>query len=746
MKACILAGGQGTRLRPLTENVPKPMTPLLSRPVLEYILRLLRHAGVRDIAVTTAYLAPVIESAFGDGAEWGLRLRYFRETLPLGTAGSVRACAAFLDGEPFLVLSGDCLCDFDLSPLAALQRDRDADAVLALYESPDPLEYGLVEADEEGRVERFVEKPAWGQVRTDTVNTGIYLLHPRVLDRIPENTPYDFSRDLFPQLLRDGKLYARALPGYWCDIGDCGAYLRCTRDLLDGRVRTEAFELDKPAPLPDFPGATICAPCRVSPGARIAPGAVVGPYTVLGPGTEVGECAAVENSVCEGARIGAGAEVRGAILCPGSRVGERARVGEGCVLGDDADVGADAVVSDGARIWPGTVVPPDARVRESLPEGAAGRTLRFAEDGTLYGPLRTEDGVSLGMALAGLTGGGAAALGCDASPVSDTLLCAMESGLRACGGRALRHDAAFEAVARFAVPLSGADAGAFVTAADGIPSVRLFAADGGMPDRSAIRKLEGALLRRDVRRVSPAAVGETRALTGLADLYRAACPSADCAGARVHVEGDFPAAVLLRQLLSDRGAALSAGAWVTWRPAADGMTLSALDEDGNTLDDAALRSLESGAAPEDAGDHFPAPDAGRSPDNEKSPAPAKSTAPDALQRAVRLTARLAGGETLAALAARLPKRASESRDLPLRHPRGAVMRETAALLRETDAPWRPLADAVGLTDGDAAARVQPLADRGALRILAQAQTAEAAAELCDFMEKLVRQADERPGP
>ena len=149
MKACILAGGQGTRLRPLTENVPKPMTPLLSRPVLEYILRLLRHVGVRDIAVTTAYLAPVIESAFGDGAEWGLRLRYFRETAPLGTAGSVRACAAFLDGEPFLVLSGDCLCDFDLSPLAALQRDRDADAVLALYESPDPLEYGLVEADEE---------------------------------------------------------------------------------------------------------------------------------------------------------------------------------------------------------------------------------------------------------------------------------------------------------------------------------------------------------------------------------------------------------------------------------------------------------------------------------------------------------------------------------------------------------------------------------------------------------------------
>ena len=717
MKACILAGGQGTRLRPLTENVPKPMTPLLSRPVLEYILRLLRAQGVRDIAVTTAYLAPVIESAFGDGTEWGLQLHWYREAVPMGTAGSVKACADFLGGEdPFLVISGDCICDFDLSPLTSLQREYGADAALALYRSPDPLEYGLVAAGPDGRVERFVEKPAWGQVCTDTVNTGIYLLHPRVLKLIPEDRPFDFSCELFPLLLEKGTLYARALEGYWCDIGDCAAYLRCTQDMLKGRVRAEAFGLNSlTPPAPAFPDATIFEPCCIDPGARIAPGAVIGPCTVLGPGAGIGECAVVEGSVVEGAAVGAGAEIRGAILCPGAAAGERSRIGEGCVIGDSAEIGADAVVSDGARIWPGAIVPADARVRESLPGGSS-RTLLISEDGTLCGPLRTEDGVSLGMALAELTGGGTAALGCDASPVSDALLCAAESGLRACGGRALRHDAAFEAVARFAVTLSHAGAGAYVTAKDGVPSVRLFDAAGRSPDRAAVRKLEGALLRRDVRRVSSAAVGETRILTGLADLYRAACPAADCAGARVHVDGDSPAAVLLRQLLSDRGAALSAGAYVVWRPSADGMRLEALDEDGDLLDDPDLRALENAAAGE--------------------------VSEDGLRRAVRLTAALARGNTLASLAAQLPKRASESRDLDLRHPRGAVMRETAALLREKAGPRHLLDDAVGLTDGTAAVRVQPLSDRGALRILAQAKMAEAAAELCDFVETLVRQADE----
>ena len=718
MKACILAGGQGTRLRPLTENVPKPMTRLVSRPVLEYILRLLCRQGFRDIAVTTAYLAPVIESAFGDGSEWGVRLRWYRESVPLGTAGSVRACADFLDGEdPFLVISGDCICDFTLSPALSLLRERDADAVLVLHHSPDPLEYGLVAAAPDGRAERFVEKPAWGQVCTDTVNTGIYFLSPRVLRDIPEGTACDFSCDLFPRLLARGTLYARALDGYWCDIGDCGAYLRCTRDLLEGRADPAAFGLSRFASdPPDCPGVTFYAPCSVADRVRIAPGAVIGPGTVLGEGASVGECAVVEGSVCDGAAVGAGAEVRGTVLCRGAKLGERARTEDGCVVGEEAVIGADAVLSGGVRVWPGQEIPAEARIRESVTGGSPVRALQLTEDAVRPGPLRPEDAGGLGMALAELTGGGTAALGCDASPVSDALLCAMESGIRACGGQVLRHDAAFEAVARCAVRLSHAAAGAFVTTDGGLTGIRLLSADGCPMDRAARRKLEGALLRRDVRQVPPASIGATRALTGLADLYRASVPSADCAGARVHVAGDGPAAVLLRQLLSDRGAALSAGAYVEWRPSRDGLTLQALDEDGDLLDDYALRAAERSLT--------------------------DRPAPDALTLAVFLTAALAAGQSLAALRASMPLQASESRDLPLRHGRGEVMRELSALLRTEDTPYRPLEDGVGLSDGCGAARVQPLADRSAVRILAEAQSAEAAAELCGFLEDLVRRADE----
>ena len=245
MKAVILAGGKGTRLHPVTGGkIPKPMAPLAGRPVLEHLIARLSESGVTEICCTLQCLPEQIEDYFGDGSAWGVRMEYRLEREPLGTAGAVRNCRDFCGEAPFLVLSGDGVFDFDLRPLEAARAARGACAALALYPQSDPLAYGLTLTDGRGLVRGFIEKPLWSRVVTDLVNTGIYALHPRALDYIPADRPYDFARDLFPALLARGELIA-GLPmeGYWRDIGEPAAYYRANLDALEGRLR-----LPRPAP------------------------------------------------------------------------------------------------------------------------------------------------------------------------------------------------------------------------------------------------------------------------------------------------------------------------------------------------------------------------------------------------------------------------------------------------------------------------------------------------------------------
>jgi len=219
VKAVIMAGGEGTRLRPLTCTRPKPMVPVANRPVMAYALELLSRHGLREAAVTLQYLPRHITDYFGEGEDWGIRLHYFLESSPLGTAGSVKNAAAFLD-ETFLVVSGDALTDLSVEEAVRFHRERKALATLVLTTVDNPLEYGVVITDSDGRIRRFLEKPGWGEVFSDRVNTGIYVLEPEVLQYIPSDRPFDFSRDLFPLLLREGlPLYGCLLRGFWCDIG-----------------------------------------------------------------------------------------------------------------------------------------------------------------------------------------------------------------------------------------------------------------------------------------------------------------------------------------------------------------------------------------------------------------------------------------------------------------------------------------------------------------------------------------------
>ncbi|MGN6798152.1 MAG: nucleotidyltransferase family protein, partial [Gaiellaceae bacterium] len=200
MKAVVMAGGEGTRLRPLTSNQPKPMVPIVGKPCMEHILELLREHGFEDVVVTVAFLPQAIRSYFGDGTSLGLNIQYSVEESPLGTAGSVRLASDVLD-ETFLVISGDALCDIDLRQIVDFHKEKGAAVTIGLKSVENPLEFGIVVTDEDGKVERFLEKPSWGQVFSDTINTGIYVLEPEVLEHVPTDRPFDFSKELFPLLL-----------------------------------------------------------------------------------------------------------------------------------------------------------------------------------------------------------------------------------------------------------------------------------------------------------------------------------------------------------------------------------------------------------------------------------------------------------------------------------------------------------------------------------------------------------------
>ena len=256
-----MAGGEGTRLRPLTSNAPKPMLPVANRPMMEHVVNLLKRHGFDEIVVTVAFMANAIKNYFGDGSEFGVTITYANEPTPLGTAGSVRNAADQLD-ERFLVISGDVITDIDLTKLVQFHDEREAVATIGLIRVPNPLEFGIVITRDDGTIDRFLEKPTWGQVFSDTINTGIYVLEPSIFDVIPPERAVDFSGEVFPRLLADGRpLYGAVAEGYWEDVGTLEAYLRAHKDVLDERVAL------------DIPGFHVSEGVWLGEGAEVDPDA-----------------------------------------------------------------------------------------------------------------------------------------------------------------------------------------------------------------------------------------------------------------------------------------------------------------------------------------------------------------------------------------------------------------------------------------------------------------------------------------
>ncbi|MDP9407671.1 MAG: NDP-sugar synthase, partial [Actinomycetota bacterium] len=351
-----MAGGEGTRLRPMTANQPKPLLPVVGRPIMEHVLLLLRRHGLTETVVTVQFLAALVRNYFGDGDDLGMSLTYATEGTALGTAGSVKNAEAGLRDEPFVVISGDALTDLDLSDMIRVHRERGALVTVGLVPVPNPLEFGIVTTDTDGRVERFLEKPTWGQVFTDTVNTGVYVMEPEVLAAMERGRPADWSADVLPALLaRGAPVYGYVSDRYWEDVGTHESYLRAHADVLAGRVAVDmaAFEVS--------PGVWVGRDADLSPDAVVSGPVYVGDYAKVEAGAELRDSAVVGNNVV----VKSGAVVERSVVHDNSFLGPRS-VLRGCVVGKNTDVMRSARLEEGVVVGDECVVEEDAYVQSGV--------------------------------------------------------------------------------------------------------------------------------------------------------------------------------------------------------------------------------------------------------------------------------------------------------------------------------------------------------------------------------------------
>ncbi len=462
MKAVIMAGGEGTRLRPLTSLRPKPMVPIVNQPVMEHILGLVKYHGITEVVATLAFMPRVIQDYFGEGEEWGVTIGYAVEESPLGTAGSVKNAASLLEGdEPFLVISGDAMTDIDLSEIIAFHKSRQAAVTIALKRVDDPLDFGVVITDGDGLIERFLEKPTWGQVFSDTINTGIYVIEPWVLDYIPEGTPFDFSAELFPKLMADGhKLYGIAVDGYWCDVGSRETYMDVHRDILDGKAHifvpgvhaSEGVWVAETAKIEE--DVTLGHGVVVGENVRIRSGARIGDFTVIGDNCVVGNDAQLTHSIVwSDTFIGRQASVSGAVLCRHVDVRARAAVDMGAVIGDESVIGRDSRVGTGVQVFPYKRIEPSATVNSSLIWQSTGVRSLFGDAG-IQGLVGVDITPELALKAAEAFGsllplGGHVVVTRDTTRAARMIKRAMCSGLNAAGVNVRDLRVASPAVSRF---------------------------------------------------------------------------------------------------------------------------------------------------------------------------------------------------------------------------------------------------------------------------------------------------------
>lgn len=525
MKAVILAGGFGTRLRPLTCTVPKPMATLLGRPVLSYILELLKAHGATDVTLTTAYMPEVIAQYIEAYPKQGLHLRCVEETQPLGTAGSVKAALGD-EKEPILIVSGDGICDFDLTEILAFHREKGAAVTIVTTEVQDPREYGLVHTDADGAVIGFCEKPDWNGVSTSCANTGIYVLDPEVLDDIPEKQSFDFSKDLFPLLLRKKlPIFGYLAAGYWCDIGDLTAYRTCQADMLAGEVhfsrRAVAGGVYAEEALPEGEYQLV-PPVYIGRDVTIGAGAVIGPNTVIGSGSYIGKGAKVcESILLQNTAVYDKAVVNQAVICENAVLKYGAQVFEESAVGADCVIGSHACVGPQACIWPKKYIANGTHVSGNLKYGVS-RTELFSDYGIcgLAGveldPVRLS---LLGRSIASSAIGKKIGIAADSASTGHAAYHILAGSLAVQGSSVWNFGECLLPQLYFYTAFCSLQSGIYISEHGGKLRLQVFCA-GGLPlPRSVQREIEARFHGGDFCRISPDGAKEISDMESLEAVY-----------------------------------------------------------------------------------------------------------------------------------------------------------------------------------------------------------------------------------
>lgn len=535
-----MAGGSGTRLRPLTSSQPKPLLPVAGRPLLEHLLLLLRRHGVDEAVVTVHYLAQMVRTYFGDGADTGVRLSYVTESRPMGTAGSVKLAESRLRDEPFLVISGDGLTDIDLGQLARAHAQTGAKVTVCLARRANPMGMGLVVTADDGRVTRFLEKPDWSQVFTDTVNTGIYVVSPEVLARIPGNQPVDWAHDVFPKLLAAGEpVYGHIGTGYWEDVGTLQAYRSVQADALEGRVSVEipghevspgiwfgsGVEVSEDAQL--VGPLVLCDHVRVGAGATVEPYSVVGRHCIIGPRATVERSVLMDNVF-----LGSGSQALGCVIGRGADVLERVRIEEGSSVGDGCRLENEAVITSAADVYPNKTIPAGDVVTESVVwESRSPQQMLSSE--TFSGLVNVDVTPEVAARMAGafasiLPRGGRVAVARDHSVAAHAVSLVLVGALAAAGLRVDVLGTSPVPVARSYINRS-CDGGLVVKTSSGRPSnLRIMLLDDHGVDLAGRTKqdLERIVNRHDIMRGAPDEIGTVAAAMGAVDDYVASVTAA----------------------------------------------------------------------------------------------------------------------------------------------------------------------------------------------------------------------------
>lgn len=588
MKAVIMAGGEGNRLRPLTCTAPKPMAMLCGKPVIEYILELLESNSFDEAVITLKYLPQNIIYFIQNYTSKSINIESIIEDKPLGTAGSVKNVAKGFN-EPFLVISGDAICDFDLKSAYENHISSQSDLTIIGYRVDDPREYGLMQIDDKGSILSFIEKPGWSQVTENLANTGIYIINPNVLNLIPNNKFFDFASDLFPLMMNERmKLIAYEAKGYWCDIGDLDAYKRCQADIMNGKTKIQLPFAAKGVYVSEYIPAgnySIEPPVYFGHDVNVEDKAVIGPNVVIEDGCHIGENTKIKNSIIlSGAYIAKNVYINSSVICEGVVIKKGAELFEKTSVGANSIVGEFAEIKNNCLIWPDKYIEDNAVLYDNAKDGNVSKDIIGEEGikGITFTELTCERAARFGASIGSSKLGKRICIANDGTAASKAIEKAVTSGVISTGAKIFELGECFEAQLYYFAVYCDVSSGVFISSTDNQTIISIVDTHGLPLMRKEEREIEEKYKRCDFIRCSAINCEEPVDIRTIRNMYqlelkKSANTQLEGLAVKVDCENDEITMLLTECLL---GLKCKEGIGLSFSISNSGKMLQAIDDNG----------------------------------------------------------------------------------------------------------------------------------------------------------------------